>query len=676
VAAQPNKLTAFYALFKFNSGLPGVPYNFSTEISVVPDVLPYGPQYSIGTGTDMLDANFYKDGGASATPVRYAMNPSPSNKGRFVAFWGTHSQTNKSGLFMVTSGRPSSWLRLTTDQDAAATGPIVWTPDDQALIVGKSRLALPAAGQTSPFQDITLHGLAAKVLSATDMYTNNYAAALVNGNIALLPILPTGFEDLSRQPVFVTNFAAGTVQIQNVNISGDGSTLAFDDVHAGAQRDTGDVYSLHNLATIRGASKLAGNISSLAPTTLNNDNLFSIRGIESDNFAFKPYLSDDGTRAYYSEDWSNTYKGDATVTNLFKTQFDPMVSYSDGTEADARLADPTGTVINQVYAAFTRGGTRALYTQPTADMPHLMVAPIRVSTLASTGLTDLAMKSAMDVYSLQQFDSDGSATVNVPAGVDVVFVDANQKISIETPVVPELYGRIPVGVADLPVVRVVSPSTATIANGYAQLVLRYSDAEIGGLDESKLKVYRLDGAANVYRPVDAANVVLDMQTNTFKVNITNFGTYAIGGPGMVDDDRDGMSNYWEAFYGLDPYNGADRSTDTDGDGLTALQESQAGGAPNMKDTDGDGYSDLIEYRAGSSLSNADSKPGPPTNGDLDRNGKPDAIDLQIVINAALWRKTPCPADLNGDGLVTAVDVQMMANFVLRGGLSAGHYPTK
>ena len=40
----------------------------------------------------------------------------------------------------------------------------------------------------------------------------------------------------------------------------------------------------------------------------------------------------------------------------------------------------------------------------------------------------------------------------------------------------------------------------------------------------------------------------------------------------VDSDRDGMPDMWEIYYGLDPYNPADRNDDHTGDGYTNLEK--------------------------------------------------------------------------------------------------------
>jgi hypothetical protein len=80
-----------------------------------------------------------------------------------------------------------------------------------------------------------------------------------------------------------------------------------------------------------------------------------------------------------------------------------------------------------------------------------------------------------------------------------------------------------------------------------------------------------------------------------------------------DNDEDGLPNYWEAGYGLDPNNpdgeqGAEG--DPDKDGLTNAQEHDpvVGTNPLDADTDDDGYSDGMEFHFGSDPLNPGSMP--------------------------------------------------------------------
>jgi hypothetical protein len=61
-------------------------------------------------------------------------------------------------------------------------------------------------------------------------------------------------------------------------------------------------------------------------------------------------------------------------------------------------------------------------------------------------------------------------------------------------------------------------------------------------------------------------------------------------PANSDTDGDGMDDWWEANYKLDPLSD-DSAGDKDGDGFTNLQEYQNGSDPNVSDSDSDGIND-------------------------------------------------------------------------------------
>ncbi|MEM4755684.1 MAG: hypothetical protein QW594_00970, partial [Candidatus Woesearchaeota archaeon] len=66
----------------------------------------------------------------------------------------------------------------------------------------------------------------------------------------------------------------------------------------------------------------------------------------------------------------------------------------------------------------------------------------------------------------------------------------------------------------------------------------------------------------------------------------------------LDSDNDGIPDWWELKYGLNPFDPSDGLKDADADGLTNLEEYKRDLNPKQKDTDGDGFTDLEEIKAG------------------------------------------------------------------------------
>ncbi len=84
------------------------------------------------------------------------------------------------------------------------------------------------------------------------------------------------------------------------------------------------------------------------------------------------------------------------------------------------------------------------------------------------------------------------------------------------------------------------------------------------------------------------SLVLDVNGNrldaTFlRENGTTPDTYTIFKEGAADTDRDGLPDEWEIASGLQRNNPADAALDSDGDGLTNLQEFQAGTTPRSSE---------------------------------------------------------------------------------------------
>ncbi|HOE65819.1 MAG TPA: dockerin type I domain-containing protein, partial [Candidatus Hydrogenedentes bacterium] len=83
--------------------------------------------------------------------------------------------------------------------------------------------------------------------------------------------------------------------------------------------------------------------------------------------------------------------------------------------------------------------------------------------------------------------------------------------------------------------------------------------------------------------------------------------------------------------------------------------------PFVADTDGGGVKDGDEIRLGRNpLSPHDDNPY-----DVNVDGQVDAIDVQLVINGALRISVPFHTDVNLDGATDALDVQMVINAALR-----------
>ena len=99
-------------------------------------------------------------------------------------------------------------------------------------------------------------------------------------------------------------------------------------------------------------------------------------------------------------------------------------------------------------------------------------------------------------------------------------------------------------------------------------------------------------------------------------------------PSEKDSDGDGIPDWWEKKYGLNPEDPADAAEDPDGDGLTNLYEYLTGNDPFQEDTDGNGITDDWEDYDGDGLTNGEevvfsTRPDDP---DTDDDGYTDACE--------------------------------------------------
>lgn len=132
----------------------------------------------------------------------------------------------------------------------------------------------------------------------------------------------------------------------------------------------------------------------------------------------------------------------------------------------------------------------------------------------------------------------------------------------------------------------------------------------------------------------------------------------------ADTDGDGLPDGYEIWNALDPLNFSDASADVDIDGLDNISEYEWASLPFVADTDEDGYWDGIEVARGADPTLADSHPVRSQPADVSCDGRLDAMDLQIVINAALGLAVPVPANVNAVEGVDAADVQTVINALL------------
>jgi hypothetical protein len=119
-----------------------------------------------------------------------------------------------------------------------------------------------------------------------------------------------------------------------------------------------------------------------------------------------------------------------------------------------------------------------------------------------------------------------------------------------------------------------------------------------GVSEGWENVYvRLDPSNGNYSPDNRSGQNWMAAINIRDVSVT-------GALNPLDSDGDGRPDSYERTYGTDPFVYNDPYQDSDGDGISDLEESLTGMNPAAKDSDADGLDDYLEWTLGSNPTNA------------------------------------------------------------------------
>ena len=135
-----------------------------------------------------------------------------------------------------------------------------------------------------------------------------------------------------------------------------------------------------------------------------------------------------------------------------------------------------------------------------------------------------------------------------------------------------------------------APKTITLTDFYpSSLAFSSTTSSLGGVDTTlTLSIIPVQYNPATHQTRIWTKLVFDV-------------SYTSDGDVTVDSDGDGLPDYWENSYGLDPNSSVDDngpSGDPDQDGLTNSQEYQNGTDPMSPDTDHDGAGDGLEIQMG------------------------------------------------------------------------------
>ena len=124
-------------------------------------------------------------------------------------------------------------------------------------------------------------------------------------------------------------------------------------------------------------------------------------------------------------------------------------------------------------------------------------------------------------------------------------------------------------------------------------VIRYNAQRLveARLQLSSITSMAMNGRGDLFLSKQQDGTVLHYSPNWQRVKTLSVSATQLTGFPQADSDGDQLPDWWELAYGLAANNASDASSDTDGDGLTALQEFNADTDPTKADSDDDLLSD-------------------------------------------------------------------------------------
>lgn len=507
--------------------------------------------YSLGPEIPLLDAAFYAGEAADGSNVagRGVARVGVNRAGIKALLIAINMATFNIAGFTVQLGDPSSWARVTPDSPFAIPE-VSYTPDD-TLMVGNSIFDSESGG----FIPISNNSITPTDISVTAMDTGNWFAAIFAATantteVILLPILPNGLEDGSRNPVVVTNLGIttsptfGTGGLAGPQISRDATKLLFLTWDNENVPTVGNAYAINDLQAIINAPKISGtDISTAAPTSLGDASVVEVRASETANVLVTSGLSQDGSLAFLSEDLNNVYDVHNITTTIFAGAWRVVIANMDGTGTDT-VIPAAGNMI--LLKPFPDGGPRytfmrnfQIYTTSLEITNDISSEGTNVSSQTlivdsdGDGIDDsfITGTNALQITSTTTIEDTSGIVLDMPVGQILDFpAGGSQEITIVTPSEPVAAAEIPVGINAIPVVRDFGPDGTQFAPPLV-ITFRYTDAEIGDLDESTLVPLLFNSGTNAFDIlVPESDIVLrDPAANEIQFRVTSFSTYALGG---------------------------------------------------------------------------------------------------------------------------------------------------
>ncbi|NHJ86101.1 MAG: hypothetical protein FK734_11615 [Asgard group archaeon] len=311
------------------------------------------------------------------------------------------------------------------------------------------------------------------------------------------------------------------------------------------------------------------------------------------------------------------------ITNVPYAPINPRISFDNLTSKIQMIFKDNGTTNNLYYTQGDIKGTAANWSTPTVRNSYLAVgANYDICTDYNGNILIVYEQYANDRNNIYLQQKNAELDWSVPQLVSEALKRAHDP-SITVDDKGNFY---------ITYAQVYQAGTTEIYVRYGTL-----DSDEDGLsDLDEINIYNSDPND----PDTDGDTIFDGD----EVNIYNTD------PTNADSDSDLMTDDFEITYGLNPTNATDATQDKDEDGLTNLEEFNAGTYPNNPDCDNDeltDYQEVIVYGTN------------PLKYDTDGDSLSDYFEVYWGMDPLVW--DDISLDVDGDGLSTQFEAQIGTN---------------
>ncbi|MCF7846480.1 MAG: S-layer homology domain-containing protein [Candidatus Gracilibacteria bacterium] len=337
--------------------------------------------------------------------------------------------------------------------------------------------------------------------------------------------------------------------------------------------------------------------------------VISLTATDPGTTLFDPLSTTGGESGYYSGVDQISYEADGGQSTQYTA---PVQLNGEGTHTLAfeatDVAGNTETQQSETYKIDTVAPTATFTTQAPLDLTahNGFVTEDSVSFSVSTEDTTSGVNSA-SVQTLMSFDENGDGTITgddtdfaAIEGTSYAFAtDGRYKFKVTLADNAGNTGESTVTTINVdrtaPITLVDAPTTTPEGAFVIYLLPSDQPAVAAGVQQT---YYSVDGGNTWETGTEISSTDLDIDAEG-NYNLHYYSVDMLGNQEAVkqiglDTDEDGMPDWWEEYYSLDPNDPTDASEDPDGDTLLNLAEYQNSTDPTDADSDNDTVSDGTE----------------------------------------------------------------------------------